>query len=72
MTPEQRVVEAIRSWPNHPWLVLPGPIDIAGGLAAHLVKELGLTVETNAHYGDRYSDDSPATRWHLVGAWRDM
>ena len=44
-SPEQRIIAAIRSWPNHPWMVLPGPTDLAGSLAAHLVKELGITQE---------------------------
>ncbi|MCV7434836.1 hypothetical protein [Mycolicibacterium bacteremicum] len=61
-TPEQRILEAIRSWPNHPWLVLPGPVDIAGGLAAHLVQALGLAehAETVPVF---VNDDPPELVW---------
>jgi hypothetical protein len=47
---EKRILDAIRTWPNHPWLVLPGPTDISGSLAVHLVKELGLTEEWFARH----------------------
>ena len=43
--PERRLIAAIRSWPNHPWIVLPGPVDLTNNLAAHLVSELGLELE---------------------------
>ncbi|WPH57692.1 hypothetical protein [Mycobacterium phage WXIN] len=37
---ENILTEAIQTWPNHPWLVLPGPTDLAPGLAAHLATAL--------------------------------
>lgn len=30
MTPEQALATALRSCGNHPWMVLPGPVDITG------------------------------------------
>jgi hypothetical protein len=32
--------EAISSWPNHPWLVLPGPVDLGPALATHIAEHL--------------------------------
>jgi len=40
LTLEQRILGALHGWPNAPWLVLPGPVDLAGPLAAYLAKEL--------------------------------
>ena len=33
-------VDLIRQWPNHPWLVLPGPTDLAPFLARYIVQRL--------------------------------
>lgn len=48
------------------------PEGLADKMAESVVKSMGLTEETNAHYGDRYTDDMPATRRRLVGPWQDI
>jgi hypothetical protein len=41
-------------------------------MAVAAIDALRLTEETNAHYGDRYTDDEPATRRRLVSPWQDI
>lgn len=48
------------------------PEGLADKMAESVVKSMGLTVQTNAHYGDRYTDDVPATKHRFVGAWREI
>lgn len=41
-------------------------------MAVAAIDALGLTEETNAHFGDRYTDDEPATRRRLVAPWQNL
>lgn len=41
-------------------------------LATAAIEALGLKEETNEHWGDRYTDDHPATRHRYVGPWHDI
>ncbi|WP_292988367.1 hypothetical protein [Mycobacterium sp.] len=34
------IQQAIDTWPNKPWLVLPGPVDISSGLVGHIVRAI--------------------------------
>jgi len=38
MTPEQALAEALRSCPNHPYMVLPGPVEITGSFVQSAMK----------------------------------
>lgn len=38
MTPEQALAAALRSCPNHPYMVLPGPVEITGSFVASAMK----------------------------------
>lgn len=48
------------------------PEGVADKMAGVVVKHMELVEETNAHYGDRYTDDHPATRRRFVGKWHDI
>jgi hypothetical protein len=48
------------------------PEGLADKMAESVVTSMGFTEETNAHYGDRYTDDSPATRRRFVGPWQNI
>lgn len=39
-TLEQRILAAINAWPNKPWLVLPGPTDLAPELAKYIARHI--------------------------------
>ena len=41
-------------------------------VALAVIDVLGLTEETNEHFGDRYTDDQPPTHRRLVSPWQDI